>query len=81
MDWVVHKLWLIPALPLVAAALSAVLKQRRRGLAASLAIGAMVLALWFVLPGAGERSWTPDPRHACAASGEFLLVAVRRSAG
>jgi proton-translocating NADH-quinone oxidoreductase chain L len=45
MDWIVHKLWLIPALPLLAAALSAVLKQRRRGLAASLAIGAMVVAL------------------------------------
>ena len=45
MDWIVQKLWLIPALPLVAAGLSALLKQRQRRLAAALAIGAMVLAL------------------------------------
>jgi NADH-quinone oxidoreductase subunit L len=44
MDWIVYKLWLIPALPLLAAALSALLKQRRRRTAASLAIGTMVLA-------------------------------------
>jgi len=45
MDWIVQQLWLIPVLPLLAAGLSAVLKQRQRHLAASLAIGAMVLAL------------------------------------
>ncbi len=45
MDWIVQKLWLIPALPLLAAGLSALLKQRQRRLAASLAIGSMVLAL------------------------------------
>jgi len=45
MDWIVQRLWLIPALPLLAAGLSAVLKQRRRGLAAALAIGAMAGAL------------------------------------
>jgi len=45
MDWIVHKLWLIPALPLLAAGLGALLKQRQRRLASSLAIGAMVLAL------------------------------------
>jgi len=38
-------LWLIPVLPLVAAGLSAVVKQRRRAFAASLAIGSMVGAL------------------------------------
>ena len=45
MDWIVQALWLIPALPLLAAALSALAKQRQRRLAALLAIGAMVLAL------------------------------------
>ena len=45
MDWIVHDLWLIPALPLVAAGLSALVKQRQRRLAACLAIGSMVLAL------------------------------------
>jgi NADH-quinone oxidoreductase subunit L len=45
MDWIVHKLWLIPALPLLAAGLTALLKQRRGKLSASLAILAMLLAL------------------------------------
>jgi len=40
-------LWLIPALPAIAAALSAFAKQRQRKLAASLAIGSMSLALMF----------------------------------
>ena len=38
-------LWLIPLLPLLAAGLSALAKQRRRKFAASLATGSMVLAL------------------------------------
>ncbi len=45
MDWIAQALWLIPALPLLAAGLGAVLKQRQRRLAASLAIGSMALAL------------------------------------
>ena len=44
MTWIVQNLWLIPALPIVAAGVSALLKQPRRGLSASLAIGSMVLA-------------------------------------
>lgn len=44
MTWIVQNLWLIPALPLLAAGLSALAKQPRRGLAATLAIGSMVLA-------------------------------------
>ncbi len=42
-----YNLWLIPALPLLAAGVSAVLKQRSRRLAASLAIGALGLAFFF----------------------------------
>ena len=45
MDWIVQTLWLIPLLPLVAAAVSALLKQHQRRLSAFLAIGSMVLAL------------------------------------
>ncbi len=45
MTWLVQNLWLVPALPLLAAGASAVLKKRCRTLAASLAIGSMVLAL------------------------------------
>jgi NADH-quinone oxidoreductase subunit L len=45
MDWIVQQLWLVPALPLVAAGLGALLKQRQRRLAASLAVGSMVFAL------------------------------------
>jgi NADH-quinone oxidoreductase subunit L len=45
MNWIVQQLWLIPAMPLLAGGLGALLKQRQRRLAASLAIGSMVLAL------------------------------------
>src|SRR5215831_12651446 len=45
MNWIVSNLWLIPALPLSAAALSALAKQRHRKFAAGLAIGSMVVAL------------------------------------
>lgn len=45
MMWIVDYLWLIPVLPLLAAGVIAVSKQPRRRLAASLAIGSMLLAL------------------------------------
>src|SRR5277367_2278394 len=44
MNWIVQNLWLIPALPMLAAGLAALLKQRSRTLAASLAIGSMALS-------------------------------------
>ena len=44
MTWIAQNLWLIPVLPLVASGVIAVNKQRQRKLAASLAIGSMVLA-------------------------------------
>ncbi len=46
MTWIVQNLWLIPALPLLAAGVTALLKQRHRTLAASLAIGSMVVAFF-----------------------------------
>jgi NADH-quinone oxidoreductase subunit L len=44
MTWIVKNLWLIPVLPLAAAGVIAVNKQRQRKLAATLAIGSMALA-------------------------------------
>src|ERR1700733_8542936 len=45
MTWIVRNLWLIPALPALAAGVSALAKRRNRGLASSLAIGSMALSL------------------------------------
>src|SRR5580698_8440325 len=42
--WIVQNLWLIPALPIFAAGITALLKQRSRIPAASLAIGSMALS-------------------------------------
>jgi len=44
MTWIVQNLWLIPALPIFAAGISALLKQRSRIPAASLAIGSMAIS-------------------------------------
>jgi NADH-quinone oxidoreductase subunit L len=44
MSWIVQNLWLIPALPVAAAGLSAVAKRSNRVFAASLAVGSMVLS-------------------------------------
>ena len=45
MSWIVHNLWLIPVLPLLAAGLSALAKRPQRRFAASLAILSMVGSL------------------------------------
>jgi NADH-quinone oxidoreductase subunit L len=45
MNWIVQNLWLIPALPLFAAGLIALLKQRHRALSAALAIGSLAASL------------------------------------
>ena len=44
MPWIVQNLWLIPALPILAAGLSALTPQRYRKFSATLAIGSMVCA-------------------------------------
>ena len=44
MTWIVKNLWLIPALPILAAGLSALAPQRFRKFSAALAIGSMVIA-------------------------------------
>jgi NADH-quinone oxidoreductase subunit L len=45
MTWIIHNLWLIPAMPVLAAALSAFAKKRNRKFAATVAIGSMFLSL------------------------------------
>jgi NADH-quinone oxidoreductase subunit L len=40
-NWIVHNLWLVPTLPILAGGIIALAKQRHRALAASLAIGSM----------------------------------------
>ena len=45
MTWIVQHLWLIPSMPVLAAGLTALMKQRNRRFAASLAIGSMFLSL------------------------------------
>ncbi|MHB8303601.1 MAG: NADH-quinone oxidoreductase subunit L [Acidobacteriaceae bacterium] len=44
MTWIVQNLWLVPALPILAAGASALAKQRSRMFAASLAIGSMAIS-------------------------------------
>jgi NADH-quinone oxidoreductase subunit L len=44
MSWIVQNLWLIPALPVAAAGLTAIAPQRKRVYACSLAIGSMTLS-------------------------------------
>jgi NADH-quinone oxidoreductase subunit L len=47
--WIVENLWLIPALPMMAAGISALLKKSQRGLSTALAIGSMGIALVLAL--------------------------------
>ena len=45
MAWIVQNLWLIPAIPVLAAGVTAIARQRNRIFAASVAIGSMFLSL------------------------------------
>lgn len=49
MSWIVKNLWLIPALPILAAGISALAKQRQRALSATLAIGSMSVSFLLAL--------------------------------
>ncbi len=59
MTWIVNNLWLIPALPLLAAGLGALAKRPARRFAAALAIGSMALA--FCLSCAAFAQTLRDP--------------------
>src|SRR5688572_19543211 len=58
MTWLVQNLWLIPALPLLAAGITALAKRPQRALAASLAIGSMgvsfLLSCWAFVETLGD---------------------------
>ncbi len=45
MTWIVQNLWLIPAIPVLAAGVTAITRQHNRRFAASVAIGAMFVSL------------------------------------
>ena len=49
MTWIVQNLWLVPVLPIMAAGIIALTKQRHRVLAASLAIGSMAISFFLSL--------------------------------
>jgi len=61
MTWIAKNLWLIPALPLLAAGLSSLLKQSQRRAAASLAIGS--LAISFLLSCCAFAATLHSPTH------------------
>jgi NADH-quinone oxidoreductase subunit L len=62
MSWIVRNLWLIPALPMAAAAVSALLKRSERRLSAGLAIGSMGISLVLSLMAFAEALADPARR-------------------
>jgi len=62
MDGLVRQLWLVPALPLLAAAVLALAPRGRRGLAAGLSIGALGLSLIVSLAAFGQTLGEPGRR-------------------
>ena len=49
MAWIVQNLWLVPALPILAGGIVAVMKQRYRAISAALAIGSMAISFLLAL--------------------------------
>jgi len=76
MSWIVRNLWLIPALPMAAAAVSALLKRSERRLSAGLAIGSMGISLVLSLMAFAEALADPARRVVT-----FNWIAVWRSVG
>src|SRR5437016_3146362 len=60
MTWIAQNLWLIPSLPLLAAAVTALAKRPQRTLAATLAIGSLgasfLLSCWALVETLGEQA-------------------------
>ena len=57
MTWIVQNLWLVPVLPILAAGISALAKQRNRRFAASLAIGSMGISFLLSLGAFAHVLW------------------------
>jgi NADH-quinone oxidoreductase subunit L len=62
MTWIVRNLWLIPALPMLAAGISALLPQRSRKPAAALAIGSMGVSFLLALCAFAQTLHSPAPQ-------------------
>ena len=75
MTWIVQNLWLIPALPIFAAGITALLKQRSRIPAASLAIGSMAISFLLSLCAFAHALGRPS---GAASHLQLPLVPVRR---
>jgi len=58
--WIVRALWLIPALPILAAGMGALLKRSQRTLTASVAIGAMSVSFLLALVAFAHLLITPE---------------------
>ena len=65
MPWIVKNLWLIPALPMLAAGLSALAPQRARKFSASLAIGSMVISFLLALCAFSQALGHPEVKQVC----------------
>ena len=65
MSWIVKNLWLIPALPMLAAGLSALAPQRCRKFSASLAIGSMVISFLLAVCAFSQTLSQHGARHVC----------------
>ena len=67
MSWLVPNLWLIPALPLLAAAVTALAKRPQRRFAATLTVGSMALAFllscWAFITTLGDTAGGEVERH------------------
>src|SRR5215469_6163601 len=75
-SWIGKILWLIPALPIVAAGVIALLKQPRRRLASSLAIGSLAISFLLALAGFGDvlAGWATG--HAVRETVNFTWIEI-----
>src|SRR2546429_8269460 len=67
MTWLVQNLWLVPALPLLAAGVTALSRRPQRRIAATMAIGSMFLAFglscWALVTSLGAHAEAPGGRQ------------------
>ena len=81
MEWIINHIWVIPGLPLMAAGAIALMKREQRTLAASLALGGIllafigsVLAFWPTMAGSGHDAvWRHYQNHVWFQFGNYPL--------
>ncbi len=76
MTWIVQNLWLVPALPILAAGITALAKRRNRILAASLAIGSMAVSFLLSLCAFAHVLALSSHGRGNSAGRQFPLVSV-----